>query len=99
MLPVAPRVATSDVQELQSAVSTFRRSAGQHLRYIEDEVGAAKSKAQVVDAQIQFAREQLLSDPSTPVSTPSSPTSRRSSPTAQDQPQRSSRRCSKRAVP
>ncbi len=42
---LAPHVATADVQEHQSAVSTFRRSAGQHLRNIEGEVEAVKTKA------------------------------------------------------
>lgn len=49
---LSPRVASGDVQELQSAVSTFRRSAGQLLRNIEAEVEAAKSKAAAVGSQL-----------------------------------------------
>ncbi len=51
-LALAPRVATADVQELQSAVSTFRRSAGQHMRNIEGEVEAVKTKAEIVEGLV-----------------------------------------------
>jgi hypothetical protein len=52
VLLISPRVTPSDVQELQSAVSTFRRSAGQHLRNIEGEVAMVRSDAQTVETQV-----------------------------------------------
>ena len=59
VLLVSARVATADVQELQGAISTFRRSAGQHLRNIEGEVEAIRSHAQTVEAQVVSQESKL----------------------------------------
>lgn len=45
---LAARVTSEDVQEVQSAVSTFRRSVGQHLRNIESDVDGLRVAAKAV---------------------------------------------------
>lgn len=42
---LSPRASSVGTHDLQSAVSTFRRSAGQHLRHIEQEVSELQAKA------------------------------------------------------
>lgn len=48
-----------DVQELQGAVTTFRRSVGQQLRHVESEVGEVQAKAQGFERQLTAQEEKL----------------------------------------
>lgn len=58
-LPLAPRVASEDVQDLQSAVSSFRRSAGQHLRNVETEAEGALERIQQLSEQLATQKQEI----------------------------------------
>jgi len=49
---LAPRTVPEEVQEVQSAVSTFRRSAGQLLRNIESDVAGLQSLATGIETRL-----------------------------------------------
>jgi hypothetical protein len=58
MRQLAPRF-TDEVPDMQGALSTFRRSVGQHLRNIESEVAGVGSRAAEIKAQLDTQEEKI----------------------------------------
>lgn len=56
---LSPRASQAGSHDLQSAVSTFRRSSGQHLRNIEQEVSELQAKADEVRQQLETQETKI----------------------------------------
>lgn len=56
---LSPRASSDGSQDLQSAVTTFRRSAGQHLRNIEEAVEEIRGKADAAKQQLDAQETKM----------------------------------------
>lgn len=59
VVQLAPGATSDGAQDLQSAVSTFRRSAGQHLRNIEEEVGELSEKVAEAKQELEAQHSKI----------------------------------------
>ena len=59
LLALAPRGTPGEVQDLQGAVSSFRRSAGQHLRNLEAEIAAVVGRIRQLDSSLGAQKAEI----------------------------------------